>query len=306
MSEEAGKRIAGHLARAKKLYPGVWKTLEKVRESRGKSNPDWPKWCWLPAGAAMHRYDPVSGMILTALATWRVTKGIYRFNEDLREALIDTPVKKVPSGVLYSLPEWCVYIETPGQPYSGFFAYLTHDPGSGFNELLLLFEMNEETLTPMPLPLDTSELGEAFERADEAALKSMPWKPKEDIHKAAELAQPALSLLLYLCSDKPDVDRPPPLPQKRTRRGKRVRAPQTARFWEVGVRIGAKLRAARERAERSEGATGTHASPRAHIRRAHWHTYWCGPQDNQRAELRWLSPMLVGAGETVATVREVE
>jgi hypothetical protein len=45
-----------------------------------------------------------------------------------------------------------------------------------------------------------------------------------------------------------------------------------------------------------------------HIRRAHWHNYWTGPRSDRHArtiELHWLSPMLVGAGQVVPTVRTI-
>jgi hypothetical protein len=77
--------------------------------------------------------------------------------------------------------------------------------------------------------------------------------------------------------------------------------------WDIGMRIGAALRAATQRAE-SEPAGGTHASPRPHIRRAHWHSYRVGPG---RAEtiLRWLAPIAVNVddpGGLAATVRPVK
>lgn len=69
--------------------------------------------------------------------------------------------------------------------------------------------------------------------------------------------------------------------------------------WDVGLRIGAALRRAHD-AESSEGAgSGTHARPRAHIRRAHWHTFWTGPRDGDRvARVKWLPPIPVNVGDS--------
>jgi hypothetical protein len=68
-----------------------------------------------------------------ALAAWRVTKGIYRFDPDVYQEIIDTPVTgDIPHEILFELPEWCVYIETPGmmaeqeQKVVGFFAHLEY------------------------------------------------------------------------------------------------------------------------------------------------------------------------------------
>ena len=49
-----------------------------------------------------------------ALAAWRVTQGIYRFDPTTFDALWETPVTgDIPTEVLFHLPEWCVYIPTP-------------------------------------------------------------------------------------------------------------------------------------------------------------------------------------------------
>ena len=52
--------------------------------------------------------------LLAAIGTWRYSQGIYRFDDSVYEALRDTvPSGDMPVDVLYRLPEWCVYIETP-------------------------------------------------------------------------------------------------------------------------------------------------------------------------------------------------
>ena len=67
----------------------------------------------------------LDGPVIAALASWRPTQGIYRFDADLLEAVWQTPLAspstssstsagKLPTELLYHLPEWCPYIETPG------------------------------------------------------------------------------------------------------------------------------------------------------------------------------------------------
>ena len=61
----------------------------------------------------------------------------------------------------------------------------------------------------------------------------------------------------------------------------------------------------------SGGPSGTHASPRPHVRRAHWHSYWVGQKDQPEARsvvLKWLPPIPVNvqdAGDLTTTVRDV-
>ena len=109
-----------------------------------------------------------------------------------------------------------------------------------------------------------------------------------------------MSLVLYLCSDKPEIDnlrqpgkvpaRPKP---KKVKGGMTLFPPQQLTVWEVGRSLGQALRNAA--AQKQEYAGGTHASPRAHVRRGHWHGYWTGPRKGDRTfVLKWLHPMLVG------------
>ena len=70
--------------------------------------------------------------------------------------------------------------------------------------------------------------------------------------------------------------------------------------WLVWRSLGARLRQARE----NNG--GEHASPRAHVRRAHWHSYWMGTRDEQQLSLKWLHPILVGVGDLPISIKHVQ
>jgi hypothetical protein len=145
--------------------------------------------------------------------------------------------------------------------------------------------------------------------------------PSELAADRAKDLQPLLSLVLYLCSEtaqyqdaRGSTERPKnPKPVRTKKDGKRGLPPKLIpasqpRVWEVSYRLGAALRAARERSEREAPET-THASPRPHVRRAHWHTFLAGPRDGERERrLRWLPPIPVGVrdlDELVPVVRPV-
>ncbi len=57
--------------------------------------------------------------------------------------------------------------------------------------------------------------------------------------------------------------------------------------------------------------SGTHARPRPHIRRAHWHSYWvgkCNDPDTRTVVLKWLPPIAVNVqnvDDLTTTVRDV-
>ena len=92
--------------------------------SRRKELGNWPDWCFLPlAGtyAIVSKGKTPANQahhigILGALAAWRVTQGIYRFDPTTFDAppgeRASHRVTSRPE-VLFHLPEWCVYIPTP-------------------------------------------------------------------------------------------------------------------------------------------------------------------------------------------------
>jgi hypothetical protein len=351
-------RPARWVAEYARRYPGAWAEYDRLRAMRGRELPDWPDWCFCPlagsyaivSGGGDNRVPPERTDdigILGALAAWRVTQGIYRFDEELYASLLATPLdREIPADVLERLPEWCVYVETPGLMWldvprqlaiAGFFAHLEHDAGTGRRELRLVIDHGgpRNELEVLPIHLGGTIVDGLRGMVEEAARVVAETGPRalgEDFAglrsaiDTEEMARAALgdmaaqvgqliSLLLYLCSEEPDLGgdlgggaarsaptRPAPT---RTKRGPRLFPPPTPRIWDVGVRIGAALRVARDRTQRGE-ATGTHERPRPHVRAAHWHLYWTGPRSApQIPRVRWLSPVLVGAGDIVPTIHPV-
>lgn len=118
-----------------------------------------------------------------------------------------------------------------------------------------------------------------------------------------------VSLVLYLCSQAAELTDPtkpatrPTRPEpKKVKSGWRLFPPERPRIWRVGDRLGEAIRRAEgaEPAEPKAGPTGTHASPRPHIRRAHWHAYWTGPKSDLKARalvLKWLPPIPVSLAQ---------
>ncbi len=150
-----------HLAAVECKHPKAWRQIENLRAARGRAIPDWPAWVYLPVAPIRYLVtedltisdQPVDGqsrfaadcLRLAALAAWRMTKGIYRLDTSLQEEL---PRYAIPAGllttVLAKLPDWCVYIETPGmllgrQRLDGFFAHVDGEQGQSLTELHLAF-----------------------------------------------------------------------------------------------------------------------------------------------------------------------
>jgi hypothetical protein len=323
-----------------RLYPLAWEQAAMFRASRGKEVKAWADYVFLPVAAS---YAIVSGgrdltpaerdkvidvSIVAALAAWRMTRGIYRFDETIFTALWNTPIDStIPVDVLYRLPEWCVYIETPSQvnaPFAmrGFFAYLEEDANTGAEELRLVADTGVGLL-PFFVHLTRGTLLEGIEASLlEARHQAQRQGAQFDVpiaqhakEQAAVLA-PMVSLLLYLCSvnsevrDAKGTDRQPRNPgMTKTKRGKKMIPAQSPTSWEVGYRMGAAIRHAQEQ-ERSESQGGGHASPRPHIRRAHFHSFWTGKRDSteRKIVLKWLPPIAVNVDdeELPVVIREVK
>lgn len=307
-------RPVEHLEAGGKLYPHAWKLAEMMRQDRGKKLPDWPQWCFMPLSgwysivsndAGMDRLPPdLLGDVsrLAALGAWRYTQGIYRFHPEIYESLRKTALKgKLPSEIFTRLPEWCVYIETPGMMMEGgkvfgFFVHLEHDAGDGRMELRFLMD-SERELFPYIMHLGEWTVEEAFQRTTRetnkhrgVVSKGLPTIPKV-VH---ETVQPYLSLVIYLCSQEPEYKggRAPNWPRpKRTKKGWRLFPAKHPRIWTMGQETGEAIARAHRQPYQQ---TGERSRPEPHIRRAHWHGFWTGPMDGERRfEYKWLPPIPV-------------
>jgi hypothetical protein len=323
-------RPLGHLRDWKARYPEAWDQLSKFRSERGKGLMKWPDWCYVPVAGAFAAVSAVYGKnaitpnvapdiaVISALGAWRMTRGIYRFDATVLDGLWDTPMDgDIPIEVLYRLPEWCVYIELERSipalghlgSLHGFYAQLEYDANTYDSELRLLFDL-EAALLPLPILLKEASLQRAMESLDREAndYERQYGGPPDQIRlpptQMAAIAAPFVSLVLYLCSvnaeirDASGTQRHPENPHpKRVKRRSKLFPASSPTTWEVAYRLGARLRAAGRDADGIE--TGTHASPRAHIRRSHWHSYWTGQVDSaeRKTVLKWLPPIPVNVDD---------
>jgi hypothetical protein len=275
---------------------------------------------------------------LAALGAWRYTQGIYQFHPDILTAIMDTaPHGELPVDVLLRMPEWSIYIETPGfscqnNPVHGFFAFLEYDVNHERPELRFVLvrevESGELSLLPAwPVHLGPWTITKAMNRMRKEAMPHQgEVSDEQKAMFAEEMTAAALerdtaivyglvSLVLYLCSDEPDIagyapgaypQRPSP---KKVKGGWRFFPPDKPRIWRVGEEIGAKLAQAVAR-EATQVPIGERKRSIPHVRRAHWHGYRVGPkprpdipeerQVKQRYVVHWLPPMLVAAREEEA------
>ena len=131
-------------------FPNLWTGLRKAyqqpsmlgdREAIAEYLSGTPDWCIMPVMVPplylSRHYDSnvlqlrlQEAMSIATMYTWRAGKGVYRFEKELYDALVGQPLQgDLPVNSLFHLPEWGVYIETPGLafegvPLDGFIAHL--------------------------------------------------------------------------------------------------------------------------------------------------------------------------------------
>lgn len=119
-----------------------------------------------------------------------------------------------------------------------------------------------------------------------------------------------IQILLFLSSSKPDI-RESNLTKKTYHPSGVVRDKfSEVRIWDVGVKYGKAIKAAREEAVKSMDTKSViekgnnirkHRSPRPHVRSAHWHRYHVGP-GRKEIRVNWIPPVFVCKGREIPVV----
>lgn len=312
-----------------RLFPGVWDYVEDVIKDHAHR---WPKWCFMPLYFWSEIVNHISEMVnlpqtpkshadittqLAAAGTWRYCKGIYKFDDTLFDELTSQEFDgKIPMHALYNLPEWCIYIETDYKiswgeyKIKGFFMNLSvarfkddgqehkerHDIGFVLNDGTVAPVLTALAITDLTVDQTMDQMVEDRKRRSETSGEYIGCNP-ESLANDKVFFKKVLPLILYLCSDEPDVDdlkepgvAPYRATPKKTKKGFKLFAPHKLRTWTVGRKLGEQLR------EAASHAKSTGKSP--HLRRAHWHGYWLGPRDGERQfKYKWLPPIFVSPDE---------
>lgn len=244
--------------------------------------------------------------------------------EIMEELLGSPPEGDLPAELLRRLPEWCLYIELPNlELFSGIQcrgAWVMNEfvlDGGGAHKpesepvsqhaLSIMFDpwLPSGIRSPQPItvsvPLGPWTLDSVMERyragvmehvddplIAKMGLRSEPAEVRGMLGGVAKLVPKIVSLALYIATQN-DIgnklgERPVrPVPQK-TKKGVRMYDPSTPRIWDVGVRMGAELRQAKQVIEAAKAAGSIGGAVRPHIRKPHWHSFRTGPMKTEQGE----------------------
>lgn len=324
------KRLIDYLALYGRAYPGVWPMAEKLRANQADIGVKIAPWCYLPVSAWLAVVEGRHGEMtpqnapalitdataLAALAAWRYTQGVYRFNPAVYSALLQTPpAGDLPCDVLLRLPEWCVYVETPGgipgafEGICGMFIHLDHGDDAETPDFRVVLDFGNRLGQPINMAVGPWSVADGIERTRAAIVAEHPHAAADldvdFITQATVTANAAVSLALYLCADEPEIDgyipgnKPHYPTPARTKRGWQLFPPDKPRIWRIGEQTGEAIASVTGHEQDSE-----RSGPRPHIRRAHWHGFWSGPiKPREGVELpprrfgyKWIPPLAVGVG----------
>lgn len=315
---------------------GIWPCVDVMRGKRRVD--EFPEWTFITQTEVRDIFGCVVGgdleltndllmdIVLTQVfSAWRVTQGVYCFDEAIYEAVLNTEMGgPIPSEMLLRLPEWAVLVATPGMEVggrktNGFIACLDLDPRT-LTPILILLGIEDRSVEATQIWLTPGgSLMDCIAHSVDLVRNSRN-KVGEDTTVDMSFARAAVNLLLYICSQVSDVgigsERPKNPTPKKIKNGARYFPPDKPKEWNVGVRMGAALRMAYEQASRDEGGEGGRVRP--HIRRAHWHGFRSGPMKREdgtsiearlrKFDLKWLPPIAVNVGDTElpAVIRPVK
>lgn len=317
------------------LYPAIWKEMDEFHNMNGtSSNANWPDWCYAPIEAALTIASDGNSLssltprqkgavvscaqLISVLAPWRLSKEVYVIDESIKNLLFEQKEDvEIPIDILLHLPYQCFYIELPntyfdGEKIHGLFVSLDYNVKLKERDLKLTFLSEREDVFSYPIELDAGTIESSIKKLNnqlveyakgskelEEYAKSDPAKDNETITFIKQIMQIVLYILAQNAEIVPDEEQ-----STITKRGKTIKDKYSEiRKWDVGFRTGLALRLYKEtkKLENAENQNkdDSHASPRPHMRRGHWHHFWTGPKNDEsqrRLILKWLAPMIIAVG----------
>lgn len=255
------------VARARRLLrktgenlPKCWRVVDELREQlRGpEKDTTWPDWCYLPTSVAQSAMDvsasnrrmmregiDVTPELFSCMGGWRVTKGVYVFDEDVLADLATTPITDtLPAKALYQLPEWTVFLENQDNvlatdSWVGIFVQLDYTKDMDTLRLMLLGPEDRFEFIEVPIAYQTMA----------SVIEEITQHPAgKHVHALA-----LVNAILFLCLETEQVRNNCPLsnptprhprPFRTKKHGWRMFAVRKPTHWLAGQKTGKRLRLA--------------------------------------------------------------
>lgn len=315
------------LKQMSKVCPGAWDTLADIHAHNGQNGlPRWDSDCYVPIAAAKavaesQKQDASAeeitqlGVTLAALAPWRLDKEVFVFDPEMEEILFaQEDCLDIPSEILSYLPYQCFYIQfnnlrLADNKIVGAFVHMEYDIDTLDRELRFLYFGEDNIPRALPIHLNRANLYENLEYTRKEEYKYLYETKQYDTARShmmdmdlgdiiVSFASKLLQAVLYICASNADIEENPEQKAITRRSPSRIKDKYgEIRKWDVGFRVGESFRRYRATQERRASLGGSHAAPRPHIRRGHWHHFWTGSKSepsSRKLILKWLPPITVG------------
>ena len=249
--------------------------------------------------------------IVSALASWRISKQVYRFNMELELALYQQAGDdQIPVEILKSLPYpafiWNLRI-CRKTSHVVFVYYDMDQYGNDVLKFLVLCRNGQEVAVR---GFELTE-GKTLRECIAEVLKKRYQRECVDdkVREHMELAEKMLQLVLYICSVNADIQSADPKPSGTLRRIEDIKdCYREIRKWDVGMRMVSQnrrrtekhIKKTKQQSGRSNYEPVVHYRLAPHVRRGHWHTYWTGKKDGsakRKLILKWIPFTYVNVGK---------
>lgn len=286
-------------------WPALWERVEHFRHAR---KPDWDPAVFMPLVLWQDfmlgelpdmKMETRVGLthLISSVGAWRLTQDIVRFEPQLYNELCNSqPAGHLPAGVLGRLPAWGLYIESPqikimDMSCAGFFVTFEAFQKPELKLLRLLFVDDALRSRHYIIPLGEWNLYEAFAAVNTRIYRKYGLEQgKMRGQKLEKGIFQAINMLISVCSSWSEGSGADAC----SKHSQRHAAGENSgwRFLEPAhpvIRIPGSAEVQTPASEESRNIV-MRASPRPHIRRAHWQRCWIGPANERSLVNRWIPP----------------
>lgn len=234
---------------------------------------------------------------------WKRYKQVYHFSDPLMRAMANTDKQGFVADVLQYLPFSSFYIDLTNYDDT----IVMEGYGRNFTGCFISISLADKAEDREPewviRLLFCTEYGDfffghsTFPRGIKTTIQEgIPEGSDEESEQSQkDISFLVVNLIAYIASSNADIEKSPtPSTPSWRRTGGKAQKGAPVTDWNVGYRIGPAIEKAFSKTYTdSSSAGGSHASPRPHIRAAHWHHYWTGPKEERQLSLRWVSQAFV-------------
>ena len=310
-----------------KKYPNIWKYTEEFQSEKDLWDDSV---CYFPIGASMGILQEFYNVpfplltkdayIISGLAGWRIDKQVYQFEEQICNLLFQQAENPedlmLTTDVFKLLPSKSVYIKYPSNIINdknnyvdGFLAWVESDMNDHSYELRLVHigNINGERTTITNEIIHLTPGKTVSDGVDEALnlvknQNDIGNKVISDIQQDRYFINDYkmrisrdIQLVLYLCASNADIEENPEQSKiYRFSNGIIKDKYREIKIYDVGYKLFDEIDTLKEvEKEPKKHSNSVGASKSPHIRKAHWHHYWVGKENEKSKILKWLHPMFI-------------